>query len=577
MIWKFEQRPAAETVAPLVKDLSTSKAFPQVLAELLLRRGIDDYEAAKAYFAPQASELHDPHLMKNLPQAVERLIQAFRAGEKILLYGDYDVDGTTSVSLMSLFFEAIELPHEVYIPDRYTEGYGLSYQGVDYAESIGANLMITLDCGIKAVDKVRYAATKGIEVIICDHHTPGSELPPALAILDPKQSDCPYPYKELTGCGVGFKLIQAFSAALNASNLYQAPDPLAEYADLLALSIACDIVPITGENRTLAHFGLAKIRNKPLPGIGVLKSQAQSDRHWDISDLVFFIGPRINSAGRLNHGKDAVKVLRGKSQDLIQLAHELQSANDERKTLDRETTEEALAQIANSPEPEAAFSTVLYEPHWHKGIIGIVASRLIETYYRPTVLLTQNDGKLVGSARSVKGFDLYEALDLCKEHLIQFGGHKYAAGLTMKPEAFPAFAAHFETVVAERLTEDQRQPTLAIDAPLSFLDIDARLIRLIQRMEPFGPANRKPVFATPNVRVLNSVILKEVHVKLVVESDKRMFEAIGFNLAEKWHRLASNHVHIAYQPDFNTWNGKTKINLRLKDLKHPNEAILFPD
>lgn len=577
MIWKFEQRPAAEAVAPLIKDLSTTKAFPSVLAELLLRRGIVDYTAAKAYFAPKASELHDPQLMKNLPQAVVRLVEAFRAEEKVLLFGDYDVDGTTSVSLMSLFFEAIGLQHEVYIPDRYTEGYGLSFAGIDHAHSIGAKLMITLDCGIKAVDKVRYAATKGLEVIICDHHKPGPELPPALAILDPKQSDCPYPYKELTGCGVGFKLLQAFSAALNEQALCKAPDPLLEYADLLALSIACDIVPITGENRTLAHFGLEKIRKNPLPGIGVLKSQAKQDRHWDISDLVFFIGPRINSAGRLNHGKDAVKVLRGKSQDLIQLADELQIANDERKGLDKVTTDEALAQIAEKPDPGAAFTTVLYEPHWHKGIIGIVASRLIETYYRPTVLLTQNDGKLVGSARSVKGFDLYEALDLCQEHLIQFGGHKYAAGLTMKPEAFPAFVAQFEAVVAERLTEAQRQPILAIDAPLNFAEIDARLIRLIQRMEPFGPSNRKPVFATPNVRVLNSVILKEVHLKLVVQSDDRMFEAIGFNMAEKWHRLASNHVHIAYQPDFNTWNGKTKINLRLKDIKHPNEAIIFPD
>ncbi|MFK7923216.1 MAG: single-stranded-DNA-specific exonuclease RecJ [Bacteroidia bacterium] len=557
--------------------MSTTKAFPSVLAELLLRRGIEDYTAAKAYFAPQASELHDPQLMKNLPQAVVRLVEAFRAEEKILLFGDYDVDGTTSVSLMSLFFEAVGLEHEVYIPDRYTEGYGLSFAGIDHANAIGAKLMITLDCGIKAVDKVRYAATKGIEVIICDHHKPGPELPPALAILDPKQNDCPYPYKELTGCGVGFKLLQAFSTALNDQALCQAPDPLLEYADLLALSIACDIVPITGENRTLAHFGLEKIRKNPLPGIGVLKSQAKQDRHWDISDLVFFIGPRINSAGRLNHGKDAVKVLRGKSQDLIQLANELQIANDERKGLDKITTDEALAQIAEKTDPEAAFTTVLYEPHWHKGIIGIVASRLIETYYRPTVLLTQNDGKLVGSARSVKGFDLYGALDLCQEHLIQFGGHKYAAGLTMKPEAFPAFVERFEAVVAERLTEAQRQPVLAIDAPLKFAEIDARLIRLIQRMEPFGPSNRKPVFATPNVRVVNSVILKEVHLKLVVQSDDRMFEAIGFNMAEKWHRLASNDVHIAYQPDFNTWNGKTKINLRLKDIKHPNEAIIFPD
>lgn len=577
MIWKFEQRIKGEAVGTLANQLSTRHPFPPVLAEILHRRGIADFGAAKAYFSPQANELHDPTLMKNLPLAVERLLQAFREAENILLFGDYDVDGTTAVSLMSLFFEEIGLKHEVYIPDRYAEGYGLSYQGIDRAEALGASLLISLDCGIKAIDKVRYAATKNIDVIICDHHTPGPELPPALAILDPKQADCEYPFKELTGCGVGFKLMQAFAAALRNAQLCDPPDPLEAYADLLALSIACDIVPITGENRTLAHFGLEKIRNNPLPGIGVLKSQAQQDRSWDISDLVFFIGPRINSAGRLNHGKDAVKVLRGKSQKLIELAQELQVANDERKGLDKQTTDEALAQIAANPKSVAASTTVLYEPHWHKGIIGIVASRLIETYYRPTVLLTQNDGKLVGSARSVKGFDLYDALDQCQEHLLQFGGHKYAAGLTLKPESFPAFAAQFEAVVASRLTDEQRQPILPIDGILSFSDIDSRLIRLLHRMEPFGPANRKPVFATANVQVLHSVILKEVHVKLVLQSENMMFEAIGFNLAQKWRRLASNTVHIAYQPDFNTWNGKTRINLRLKDLKHPNEANLFPD
>ncbi|MEL6593195.1 MAG: single-stranded-DNA-specific exonuclease RecJ, partial [Bacteroidota bacterium] len=458
MIWKFEERIKGEAVDNLANQLSTKHSFPQVLAEILHRRGIADFGAAKAYFSPRTSELHDPALMKNLPLAVERLVKAFREAENILLFGDYDVDGTTAVSLMSLFFEEIGLKHEVYIPDRYAEGYGLSYLGIDRAEALGASLLISLDCGIKAIDKVRYAAAKNIEVIICDHHTPGPELPPALAILDPKQADCAYPFKELTGCGVGFKLMQAFAAALRNAQLCDPPDPLEAYADLLALSIACDIVPITGENRTLAHFGLEKIRNNPLPGIGVLKSQAQHERSWDISDLVFFIGPRINSAGRLNHGKDAVRVLRGKSQNLIELAQELQIANDERKDLDKQTTDEALAQIAASPQIEAASTTVLYEPHWHKGIIGIVASRLIETYYRPTVLLTQNDGKLVGSARSVKGFDLYDALDQCQEHLIQFGGHKYAAGLTLKPDSLPAFAAQFEAVVASRLTDEQRQP-----------------------------------------------------------------------------------------------------------------------
>lgn len=560
-------------VQSLREALSLKQPFPEALAAVLVRRGIDTFEKAKIYFSPDLNDLPDPYLMSGMEKAVERIISAYQDQETVLLFGDYDVDGTTAVSLMSLFFDEMGLRYEYYIPDRYKEGYGVSFQGIDRAVEIGASLMISLDCGIKALDKVRYAREKGLDFIICDHHTPGPELPEAYAILDPRQPECAYPYKELSGCGVGLKLLSALRDRLEADGLAQLPSPVAQYADLVTLSIACDIVPITGENRTLAYHGLQKLQRNPLPGIAVLMKQAKEERTWDISDLVFFVGPRVNSAGRLHHGSAAVEVLRGQADSLIDLAQDLQEANDSRKDLDRQTTEEALARIAATPAYAAQRTTVLYQPDWHKGIIGIVASRLIEQHYRPTVLLTQSEGKLVGSARSVSGFDLYEALEACSEHIVQFGGHKYAAGLTLQEEQFPAFRDKFEAVVQERITEAQRQPLLHLEQELRFAEIDPLLLRLIRRMEPFGPGNRKPVFMSTHVKVLNAVILKDLHLKLVLEQDQTMFEAIGFNLAEKWHRLATDHLHIAFQPVFNTWNGKTRINLRLKDIKHPHEAI----
>ena len=576
MHWVLRPLPDSKQAKELANQLGTSQAFPFTLANILLQRGIGNLDDAKAFFKPQTGELHDPFNMKDMELAVDRLVQARISNEKILLFGDYDVDGTTAISLFSLFFTDWGFNYDYYVPDRYTEGYGVSYKGIDYAVEIGASLIISLDCGIKAHEKVRYARQKNLDFIICDHHTPEHTLPEATAILDPKRPDCSYPYNSLTGCGVAFKLIQALSKRLPEEGIslpYDAYDPLSAYADLLALSIACDIVPLTGENRTMAWFGLEKLRQNPLPGIKVLMDQAQEIRSWDISDLVFFLGPRINSAGRLNHASQAVEVLVGKNNDLFNLAGDLQDSNEARKDLDKRMTEEAMIMIAQDRAYPDKASTVLYNPDWHKGIIGIVASRLIETHYRPTVLLTHSEGKLVGSARSVVGFDLYGALVQCEDHLLQFGGHKYAAGLSMKSDTFEAFCKKFDEVVSKTLTDEQKSPVLYIDHSIGFSEINARFMRLLNRMAPFGPQNPRPVFMSENVLVRHAKFMKDVHIRLVLEQDGTMLEAIGFNLAEKWNQLNSSHITIAFQPYFNTWNGKTRINLRIKDIKLPHESF----
>lgn len=575
MRWILRSPAADEQARQLAEALGNKQPFPLPLASILIQRSISTFEQARTFFAPTREELHDPYLMRDMDKAVARVMAAVEGGEKLLVYGDYDVDGTSSVSLLSLFLDAWGVPYDTYLPDRYREGYGVSYQGIDHALAIGAKLIISLDCGIKANEKVRYARLKGVDFIVCDHHEPGSALPEAVAVLDPKRSDCEYPYKELTGCGVGFKLVQALNEALRASGRsprHELSDPLDEYSDLLALSIACDIVPMTGENRVLAFFGLKKLRTHPLPGIAAIMKQAAGQRDWDISDLVFFVGPRINSAGRLGHARDAVEVLTGKSQRLHLLADDLQSSNDTRKNIDQQITQEAMDMIACDQAFEQKSTTVLYNPNWHKGVIGIVASRLIEQHYRPTILLTQSEGKLVGSARSVAGFDLYHALDACSGHLLQFGGHKYAAGLSLKEEALPAFQGAFETVVSQRILPEQKVPLLYIDHELDFPDITAKFIRLLHRMEPFGPGNRKPVFLTREVEVAHVAILKEVHVKFVLRRGEQLLEAIGFSLAKKWKELGEpTLLDIAYQPIFNTWNQQTKINLRLKDVRLAHE------
>ncbi len=576
MRWITKPSPPREAVENLQQLLAKDLPFPRALAEILAQRDIDNLEEARRFFKPELKQLHDPRLLCDSDQAVARLILAYQNQDTILLFGDYDVDGTTSVAMMGSALEELGFKFLYHIPDRYTEGYGLSFQGIDRGLAAGARVMITLDCGIKGIEKVRYANLKGMEVIVCDHHTPGDQLPEALAVLDPKRSDCPYPYKELTGCGVAMKLLMALVDEMRLQGLplpEEDYDPLARFGDLLTLSIACDLVPITGENRILAHFGLQKLREAPSPGIAALKAQAKQDRDWNISDLVFFIGPRINSAGRLHHAHGAVEVLLGKQRDLISLAQELHDSNEARKELDQSMTESALAMVASDADYPQQKTTVLYHPDWHKGVIGIVASRLIEHYHRPTIMLTQSNGKLVGSARSVPGFDLYQALLACDEFLLQWGGHKYAAGLTLEPQNFVPFKQQFEQVVTGRITAEQQIPQIYLDSELNFDEIDARLVRIINRMEPFGPQNRRPTFFARNVEVLNVHYMKEVHLRLVLAQGNTMWEGVGFHLAEKFRSLEGQRLDVAFQPFFNTWNNKTKLNLRIKDIKPTHEVI----
>jgi len=510
--------------------------------------------------------------MRDMDKAVARLIKAKIFEEKVLVYGDYDVDGTTSVSMLALYLEEWGFAFDYYIPDRYKEGYGVSFQGIDYAEEQGVKLIIALDCGIKAHEEVLYAKEKGIDFIICDHHLVDEEqsLPQAAAILNPKQPNCPYPCKELTGCGIGLKFIQAATLAqIEMGELMPSVpyDPFVKYSGLATLSIACDIVPIVDENRVIAYYGIRQIQSNPLPGIKAIKELATNERKWNIADVVFFIGPRVNSVGRLGSAMEAVRVLSGKSKQLPEWVKQLETSNQKRKDIDRKTVKEALSLIESDASFAQKATTVLYHPAWHKGVIGIVASRLIERFYRPTILLTESAGKLVGSARSVRGFDLYAALDACRDYLLQFGGHKYAAGMTMAPEALPHFMEAFDTFVQRNITQESKVPVLFIEHVLKFDEIDERFIKLIHRMSPFGPQNPTPVFASKEVEVLHARILKEEHISFFLKQGSNTFRAIGFNMAEKWSKISTNYLHIAYQPMLNTWKGKTSIQLQLKDFK----------
>ncbi|MEZ4830167.1 MAG: single-stranded-DNA-specific exonuclease RecJ [Bacteroidia bacterium] len=575
MKWIIKPNPPEDKARQLADCLRAKEPFPLPLSNILIQRGIDTLELARSFFVPDAGLQNDPFLMKDMEKAVARIWKAKEAGEKIVLYGDYDVDGTSAVTLLSLFMNEWGVDFTFYIPDRYTEGYGLSFKGVDFAVENHAGLMITLDCGIKAVEQVRYAHTKKIDIIICDHHQPGGILPAAVAVLDPQRPDCEYPFKELTGCGVGLKLIQALTKTFLAKGVKPPEedyDPFRKYCDLVTLSIACDIVPITGENRLIAWEGQQKLRSNPLPGIKAIMDQSEEAREWDISDLVFFVGPRINAAGRLGDARDAVAVLLGRHHSLETLAGDLHDSNEERKTLDKQITSEALDMIRRDLSYANKSTTVLWSPQWHKGIIGIVASRLIEQHYRPTILLAESEGKLVGSARSVPGFDLYQALEACQDMLLQFGGHKYAAGLSLKPDDFVRFADKFDQIASQTLTAEQRIPALYIDQPLSFSEIDVRFIRLLNRMEPFGPGNHRPVFISRGVKVLHAVVLKEAHVRFVLQQENSMFEAVGFNLAEKWAKTPEGLLDVAFQPMFNIWNQKVKINLRIRDFRLSNET-----
>ncbi|HLP53172.1 MAG TPA: single-stranded-DNA-specific exonuclease RecJ [Chitinophagales bacterium] len=548
-----------------VKVLQETLKVHPVLCDLLVKRGIETYEEAKKFFRPELSELHDPFLMKDMDRAINRITDAISRNEKILIYGDYDVDGTTAISTVYLFFKEFYPNLDYYVPHRYTEGYGISFKGIDYAAENDFKLIIALDCGIKSNDKVDYANEKGVDFIICDHHNPGSEIPSAIAVLDPKREDCNYPYKELSGCGVGFKLIQAFAQqnGIPAEACYK-------YLDLVCVSIGADIVPITGENRILAFHGLKKVNENPLPGLKRLIEVAGKEGKMDIMNVVFILAPRINAAGRMDDARHAVKLLICDDEDLDTELHadNLNKFNTDRKDLDRSITLSALDMIAADPVMLNRKSTVVFNPGWHKGVIGIVASRLTETHYRPTIVLTQSDGKVTGSARSVKGFDLYEAIYECRELLIQFGGHKFAAGLTMQPENVTAFAERFDAVVCERITDEQLIPELDIDAELQLDDITPRFYGIIQQMAPFGPGNMRPVFVSRNVKDSGwSKIVKEEHIKFSIkQKSNTVVDGIGFRLADKYAMVKTGPFDIAYQIDENEWQGNIRLQMLVKDV-----------
>jgi single-stranded-DNA-specific exonuclease len=562
MRWTFKPNPEKEKIRKLAAELHVDS----IIAKLLLQRGIETYDAAKIFFRPNINDLHDPYLMKDMDKAVERIETAISKNENILIYGDYDVDGTTAVSLVYSYLSSFYPNVATYIPDRYDEGYGVSYQGIDFAHDNDFSLIIALDCGIKAVDKVQYALDKKVDFIICDHHRPGKELPKAVAVLDPKREDCLYPYDELCGCGIGFKLIQAL-----AKNQHHSMDDLLPYLDLVATAIAADIVPMTGENRILAYYGLIVLNKAPRPGIRALIQH--SKKELTISDVVFGIAPRINAAGRIKHGQYAVEILTETNlESAIELAKEIEQNNIDRKELDKTITHEGLRQIEENDEQQK-FSTVVYSETWHKGVIGIVASRLIETHYRPTLVFTRSGDKLAASARSVKGYDVYNALEKCSEFIEQFGGHKYAAGLTLKPENYDGFKAKFEEVVRGSMPEELRTPEVVINAEIELSEITPKFFRILKQFAPFGPSNMRPVFMTNGLR--DNGYGKQVgedksHLKLNIISgaDKKTYNAIGFGLGDKLDSIQRNASFDAvFNIEENHWNGNTSLQLQLKDIK----------
>lgn len=562
MRWNLKPKPDSHKVQHLAEALNVDA----VIASLLVQRGIETYEEAKVFFRPMLSDLHDPYLMKDMDKAVARIEVAIAAGENILVFGDYDVDGTTAVSLVSSYLRSYYPNVATYIPDRYNEGYGVSIAGIDFADDNAFSLIIALDCGIKSIDKVAYANEKGIDFIICDHHRPGDVLPDAVAILDPKRADCNYPYDELCGCGVGFKLIQALGV-----NRGQTIENLVPYLDLVATAIAADIVPITGENRVLAKFGLDVINTFPRPGIKALIQNVKK-KVLTISDVVFVVAPRINAAGRIKHGNHAVELLTEFNlEQAEEFASQIEGLNADRKDLDKQITIEALRQIEQNSDHDK-FTTVVYQEDWHKGVIGIVASRLIETYYRPTLVFTKSGEKLAASARSVKDFDVYNALEACAEHLEQFGGHMYAAGLTLKEEQYPLFRQKFEEVVQQTIHPDLLIPEIGIDAEIDFTDITPKFNRLLKQFEPFGPGNMSPVFITRNVRDTGygkRIGSDETHLRLFVrQGEEGGFAAIGFGLAKKMDLACNGEAFdAAYSVDENEWNGDVSIQLRLRDIR----------
>ena len=587
--WILHQPVDKQQVDEIVKVLN----IDENLATLLVQRGITNYEEAKTFFRPSLSQLHDPFLMKDMDKAVERVLQAINNGEKVLIYGDYDVDGTTAVAVvytyLKPFFKKKKI--EFYIPDRYEEGYGISIKGIDYAADNVFKLVIALDCGIKAVERIEYANSKGVDFIICDHHRAGDVIPNAVAVLDAKRPDCNYPYDELSGCGVGFKLVTALSMKGLGTI-----EEVYELLDLLAVSIAADIVPITGENRVLAYFGLKQLNKKPRPGIEAILQKANiyrrdEDQHEEdesvltreltISDLVFLIGPRINAAGRIAKASDSVRLLLAdKKEHAEKLATSINDLNDERREFDNRITEEALDMIDADAELRDAKSTVVFNERWHRGVIGIVASRLTDYYYRPTIVLTRANGLVTGSARSIKSFDIYDAIDNCSDLLEHFGGHKYAAGLSMKPENLPEFRRRFEAYVAEHLVDEDFVPEMEVDLKIKFSDITPKFMRILNQFAPFGPGNMAPVFWTDNV--IDAGGSRPVgghrHLKLTIsqvgdaEQGVAPFSGIAFQKGDLFNRIHSGEpFSICYHLEYNTWQGKTNLQLNVKDIKFAEE------
>lgn len=559
--WVLKPAPNQDILQLLMKEVRLS--LP--MATMLGQRGIDSFQKAKSFFRPSESELHNPYLMKDMDKAVKRVMMAIESQQKIMIYGDYDVDGTTSVAMLYDFLGSIYPNIQYYIPDRDKEGYGISFQGIDVAAKEQASLIIALDCGIKAVEKVEYALTKGIDVIICDHHLPGEILPKAYAILDPKQKDCQYPFKELSGCGVGFKLIQALALKMKIPQ-----EKVFKYLDLVAVSIAADIVSITGENRVLAHLGLEVLRKSPRPGIKALLGEVIPE-NINISSIVFSVAPRINASGRIDHASRSVELLIStENSEINTISSKIEKLNNERKEKDENITIEAIQQIEEKGE-EKKFTTVVYHPDWHKGVLGIVASRLIETYYRPTIVFTRgNEGEITGSARSVKNFDVYEVIDECSDLLIRYGGHQYAAGLTLAEENLEEFKSKFELLVKEKIQPIQRIPTLEVDVEIPFSAITPSFVNVLGQMKPFGPGNMTPLFLTKELigGFVTEMGKNREHLRMDLKDKKGLtFKGVAFGMKEYLHDFGYRTFDIVYSIDESYWKNKKYLQLNIRDVK----------
>lgn len=560
VIWDFKKLPEAFEIRELSKSINTNP----VASALLIQRGITDFETAKSFFRPSLKSLHDPYLMKDMEVATERVSKAIAHNERILIYGDYDVDGTTSVALVYKYLLNYHKQLDYYIPDRYEEGYGVSMKGVEWAKENDIQLIISLDCGIKGFGPIAKAREDGMDFIVCDHHTPADTLPSATAVLDPKRTDCEYPYKELSGCGVGFKLLQAVTSRMDWGK-----EKLFEYLDLVAVSIAADIVPITGENRTLCYYGLERLNSMPNTGLNALIQVGGLAPPLNVGNVVFGIAPRINASGRIGHANEAVSLLVSSyPAEAERIASLINTKNLIRKDTQEEITNEALSIISDNEEYLTRKSMVLFHPNWHKGVIGIVASKCVDEHYKPTIVLTESNGMVTGSARSVSGFDVHEAITMSSQWLEQFGGHKYAAGLTMKKENLDSFVLAFEKAVSSTITEEQEKRHLTIDSEITLDLINYKFLAVLNQMAPFGPGNMQPTFVARNVSVLKASLLKEAHLKLSVEQNGVVFDAIGFSMPEYYgSELEKGNVDIAFNIEENNFRGIKSIQLRIKDIK----------